>query len=334
MVLSGLARCLRPSAAATLRSRCMSTYKPDIEAVKKLRAESQAPLKDVRNALVATEGDFPAAFEWLRKKGIATASKKAGRATAEGLVGVCVGQGGLTAAMVEINSETDFVAMNDKFQALVTQVATAVADAPVAGEGPVTALATEKLAEVPVAGETVAQKVPELVGVVGENVVAKRAVQFRLEEGTICSYLHNVAAPGLGRAGALVALQYPSAGASAEQVAGVKELGHRLAMHIVAAKPKFLSRETVPEELVAKERAFLADQVKDSGKPEHIVAKMTEGRLNKFFAEFTLLEQDHFIEEGNPKINAFLDAEAKKLGVDVSVVAYERFEVGAAQEEA
>ncbi|KAF4128791.1 Elongation factor TS [Phytophthora infestans] len=330
MTFASLSRCARPS---PLRfARHLSTYKPDIEAVKKLRAESQAPLKDVRNALAATEGDFPAAFEWLRKKGIASASKKAGRQTAEGLVSVKVADSGLAAAMVEVNSETDFVAMNDKFQALVSSVAGALADA--SASEIVTQLPTDKLALVEVDGATVAEKVPELVGVVGENVVANRAVQFQLKEGTICSYLHNVAAPGLGRAGALVALQFPSKSASAEQVAGVKELGHRLAMHIVAAKPRFLSRETVPEALVEKERAFLADQVKDSGKPAHIVAKMTEGRLNKFFGEFTLLEQDHFIEEGNPKVGAFVAEQAKKLGVDVSVAAYERFEVGESKEEA
>ncbi|KAF4027392.1 Elongation factor TS [Phytophthora infestans] len=323
MTFASLSRCARPS---PLRfARHLSTYKPDIEAVKKLRAESQAPLKDVRNALAATEGDFPAAFEWLRKKGIASASKKAGRQTAEGLVSVKVADSGLAAAMVEVNSETDFVAMNDKFQALVSSVAGALADA--SASEIVTQLPTDKLALVEVDGATVAEKVPELVGVVGENVVANRAVQFQLKEGTICSYLHNVAAPGLGRA-------VPVKSASAEQVAGVKELGHRLAMHIVAAKPRFLSRETVPEALVEKERAFLADQVKDSGKPAHIVAKMTEGRLNKFFGEFTLLEQDHFIEEGNPKVGAFVAEQAKKLGVDVSVAAYERFEVGESKEEA
>ncbi|KAL4094831.1 hypothetical protein PRIC1_010484 [Phytophthora ramorum] len=330
MVFASLARCARPSALC--QARRLSTYKPDIEAVKKLRAESQAPLKDVRNALAATGGDFPAAFEWLRKKGIASASKKAGRHTAEGLVAVQVADSGLAAAMVEVNSETDFVAMNDKFQALVRSVAGALAE-PSAASEVVTQLDAGELALVAVDGATVAQKVPELVGVVGENVVATRAVQFQLEEGTICSYLHNVAGPGLGRAGALVALQFPSKTASAEQVAGVKELGHRLAMHIVAAKPRFLSREAVPEALVDKERAFLSEQVKDSGKPAHIVAKMTEGRLNKFFGEFTLLEQDHFIEEGNPKVGAFVAEQGKKLGVDLSVAAYERFEVGESKDE-
>lgn len=307
-------------------ARAMSTYKPDIEAVKKLRQASEAPLKDVKNALVATNGDFPAAFEWLRKKGIARASAKAGRTTAEGLIGVHVS--GNAGAMVEINSETDFVAMNDKFQDLVKEVSSALALSSDVGNA---ALAGESLGAFVVPGEsalTVAEKVPELVGKVGENVVARRAVKFQVEEGTICSYLHNVAAPGLGRAGALVALQYPSAGVSAEQTEAIKSLGHRLAMHIVAAKPKYLSRETVPEAMIAKERAFLTEQVKDSGKPAHIVEKMTEGRLNKFFAEFTLLEQDHFIEEGNPKVGAFVESAAKKIGVDVTVAAYERYEVG------
>lgn len=310
----------------------MSTYKPDIEAVKNLRTESQAPLKDVRNALVATEGDFPAAFEWLRKKGIASASKKAGRHTAEGLVSIRVAKSGLVAAMVEINSETDFVAMNDKFQALASKVADALTK--VQTSEVVTQLSADQLALVKVDDSTVSEKVPELVGIVGENVVTTRAVQFKLKEGTICSYLHNVATPGLGRAGALVALQYPSEVATAEQAAGVKELGHRLAMHIVAAKPQFLSRETVPAALVDKERAFLAEQAKNSGKAAHVVAKMTEGRLSKFFGECTLLEQDHFIEEGNPKVGVFIAKQSKKLGIEVSVAAFERFEIGDSKEEA
>lgn len=327
-----LARRLFLASARAANGRCMSTYKPDMEAIKKLRAASQAPLKDVKNALAATEGDFPAAFEWLRKKGIASATAKAGRTTAEGLVGVFVGQDRRSAGMVELNSETDFVARNEHFQALAAEMASAVAQTPSTGVR--TALAADALAEVSVDGETVAQRVPALVGKVGENVVASRAVHFHVQDGTICSYLHNVAAPGLGRAAALVALQFPASTASEEQVQAVQQLGHRLAMHIVAAKPKYLSRDVVPEEVVAKERAFLAEQVKDSGKPAHIVEKMTEGRLGKFFGEFTLLEQDHFIEEGNPKVGKFLEAEAKKIGVDVQVAAYERFEIGEEKEEA
>uniref|UniRef100_M4BQE9 Elongation factor Ts, mitochondrial n=1 Tax=Hyaloperonospora arabidopsidis (strain Emoy2) TaxID=559515 RepID=M4BQE9_HYAAE len=336
MVLPSLSRWVRPTSLRS--SRCLSTYKPDIAAVKKLRTESQAPLQDVRNALVATEGDFPAAFEWLRKKGIASAGKKAGRCTAEGLVGVHVTENGLSAAMVEVNSETDFVAMNDKFQALVRRVADALTTSePViksAGRSVVTDfLSADQLAVVDVDGSTVAEKVPELVGVVGENVVATRAVQFKLTEGLICSYVHNIAAPGLGRAGALVALQFPSKTASADQVAGVQELGRRLAMHVVAARPRFLNREMVPQTVVDKERAFLTEQVKDSDKPPHIVAKMTDGRLAKFFGEVTLLEQDHLVEEGNPKVGVFVAQRATKLGLDVSVAAYERFEVGESKEE-
>ncbi|CEG41570.1 elongation factor ts [Plasmopara halstedii] len=313
-------------------ARRISMYKPDINAVKKLRTESQAPLKDVRDALAATEGNFPAAFEWLRKKGIASASKKTGRHTAEGLVSIKVTESGLIAAMVEVNSETDFVAMNNKFQALVRNVANALVEVPTSKA--VTNFPSEQLALVNVDDSTVAEKVPELVGIVGENVVATRAVQLKLEEGTICSYLHNVAAPGLGRAGALVALRYLSKTATAEQTAGVRELGHRLAMHVMAANPRFLSRETVPAELVEKERAYLADLVKDSGKPAHIVAKMTEGRLSKFFGECTLLEQPHLIEEGNPRVGTFIAEQSKRLGVDVTVTAYERFEVGETNEKA
>ncbi|TMW67039.1 hypothetical protein Poli38472_012155 [Pythium oligandrum] len=310
--------------------RCLS-YKPDIEAIKKLRAASEAPLKDVKNALAATNGDFPAAFEWLRKKGIARASAKAGRTTAQGLIGVHVS--GKVGAMVEINSETDFVAMNDKFQELVAQVSTALAETNAVGGSLVTPLEGESFGQVAVNGSTVAELVPELVGKVGENVVARRGVKFEVDEGAVCSYLHNIAAPGLGRAGALVALQYASSSATPEQVQEIETLGKRLAMHIVAAKPKYLSRDVVPEAVVEKERTFLTEQVKDSGKPEHIVAKMTEGRLSKFFGEFTLLEQDHFIEEGNPKVGAFVESAAKKIGVDVTIAAYERFEIGEEKEE-
>lgn len=328
-----LARRLASLRAAPRGRRGFSSYKPDMEAIKKLRAASQAPLKDVRNALAATEGDFPAAFEWLRKKGIASASAKAGRTTAEGLVGVFVSDDRRRAALVEINSETDFVARNEHFQALVGQVAAAVATTADADGQQVLQLPADALADVTVDGESVALRVPALVGKVGENVVARRAVRFQVQDGTICSYLHNVAAPGLGRAGALVALSFPRATASDEQKQAVQQLGHRLAMHIVAAKPKYLSRDAVPEAVVAKERAFLAEQVKDSGKPAHIVEKMTEGRLGKFFGEFTLLEQDHFIEEGNPKVGKFVEAEAKKIGVDVQIAAYERFEIGEEKDE-
>jgi elongation factor Ts len=317
----------RPIARVALREmRCLS-YKPDIEAVKKLRQASEAPLKDVKNALVATEGDFPAAFEWLRKKGIARASAKAGRTTAQGLIGVHVQ--GKTGAMVEINSETDFVAMNDKFQELVAQVAKALAESGDAQQPQLTTeLDAESFGKVAVDGETVADKVPELVGKVGENVVARRAVKFAVAEGTICSYLHNQAANGLGRSGALVALEYPSSTATSEQTEAVELLGRRLAMHIVAAKPKYLSRDAVPAAIVEKERAFQAEQVQNTGKPANIVAKMIDGRLGKFFGEFALLEQQHFIEEGNPKVGEFVEAASKKIGVNVTVAAFQRFEIG------
>ncbi|DAZ92536.1 TPA: hypothetical protein N0F65_012766 [Lagenidium giganteum] len=324
------------AAALQSRTRCMSTYKPDINAIKKLRAASEAPLKDVKNALAATNGDFPAAFEWLRKKGIASATAKAGRTTGEGLIGVHIS--GNTGAMVEVNSETDFVAMNDKFQELVSQVSTALLNSNDIAHSFTNELSGEALGAVVVSDDagkplTVAEKVPELVGKVGENVVVRRGVKFQVAEGTICSYLHNTAGNGLGRAGAIVALEYP-AGVDADKQEQISNLGKRLAMHIVAAKPKFLSREVVPEDVIAKERAFLSEQVKDSGKPAHIVEKMVDGRMNKFFSEMTLMDQDHFIEEGNPKVGEFVQKTAKSLGVDVKVAAYQRYEIGESKDEA
>ncbi|CAI5741638.1 unnamed protein product [Hyaloperonospora brassicae] len=338
MAFASLVRRVRP--AALRPARRMSTYKPDLHAVKQLRAESQAPLQDVRNALVATHGDFRAAVEWLRLKGLATAGQKAGRRTAEGLVGVHVSPDGRHAAMVEVNSETDFVARNATFQALVTRVAAALTtadptDVTADRSAVVTsdALSADQLAVVHVDGTTVAGHVPALVGVVGENVVAARAVRCRLTDGLICSYVHNAAAPGLGRSAALVALAFESRTASADQLAQVHALGRRLAMHVVATRPQFLSRAAVPAAVVASERAFLAAQVQDAGKPPHIAAKMLDGRLAKFFTDVALLEQDHVVEEGGPKVGAFVADAADKLGLEVSVVAFERFEVGESRTE-
>jgi elongation factor Ts len=326
----------RRSSFLVTQSRTFSTYKPDIEAIKKLRAASEAPLKDVKNALLATNGDFPAAFEWLRKKGIASATAKAGRTTAEGLIGVHID--GKSGAMVEINSETDFVAMNDKFQDLVSQVSKALVESEKVSGNIDNELQADALSAITFKENgkqvKIADKVPELVGKVGENVVVRRGIKFDIKSGSIASYLHNTAAPGLGRAGALVALEYDDSNVSAESAKAIQSLGHRLAMHVVAAKPAYLSRKTVPEEAVQKERNFLAEQVKDSGKPAHIVEKMTEGRLSKFFGEITLLEQPHFIEEGNPKVGAFLKKAGEELGINLKVVAYKRYEIGEDKDEA
>lgn len=316
-------------ASSLLRSsiRSFSTYKPDIAAVKKLRAASQAPIKDVRSALTATEGDFPAAFEWLRKKGIASASKKAGRTAAHGLIGVHVPEVGNVGGLVEVNSETDFVAMNDHFQSVVSDIAQAVANTPTESSGgaSVTHFAGEDLGKISSTdGKTVDEIIPELVGKVGENVVVRRGAQFQVPTGLVSSYLHNSSSPGLGKAGAIVALETSNLDKKEE----LSTIGHRLAMHIVAANPKYLSEDQVPTEVVENEKNILREQAKESGKPEKIIEKMIMGRMKKFYSEITLLDQEHMIEEGNPRIGEFLKKAGKKLGTEIKVASYQRYEVG------
>ncbi|KAF0697095.1 Aste57867_12202 [Aphanomyces stellatus] len=310
--------------------RCMSSYQPNIEDIKKLRAASQAPMKDVKKALVESEGDFAAAYEWLRKKGIATATAKAGRVAAEGLVGIFVDADKKRGAIVEMNSETDFVARNEQFQALLADVTRTVhADASV-GQYDNAALSALTLN-----GRAVGDYVPELVGRVGENLVLQRATSVAVAHGVVSHYVHRVAsaALGLGQAGAIVALEASKPLSDAER-ADLDAVGKKLAMHIVAAKPRFLNRESVPADRVAAERAFVLEQVADQAKakPANVVEKMIDGRMNKFFGEVTLVDQQHMVEEGAPKVAAVLDKASAKLGgATVSLVGFQRFEIGEEQ---
>ncbi|EQC41062.1 translation elongation factor Ts [Saprolegnia diclina VS20] len=309
--------------------RSMATYSPSMEEIKKLRTASQAPMKDVKKALVEAEGDFPAAFEWLRKKGIASATAKAGRTAAEGLVGIFVDADKKRGAMVEVNSETDFVARNDQFQALVAQVTRGAHAGALLGE-----LDTPAMAQVAVEGRLVADLVPELVGRVGENIVVQRGTTINVEHGVVSSYTHRVASQelNLGRAGALVGLEVEGELSSAK-VADLEALGKKLAMHVVAAKPKFLNRDAVPAERVEAERAFVLEQVQvqATNKPANIVEKMVDGRMNKFFGEVTLVDQVHMVEEGNPKVSAHLEKEGARLGLKIKLSAFQRYEIGEEQ---
>ncbi|MEI8296111.1 MAG: translation elongation factor Ts [Alphaproteobacteria bacterium] len=280
--------------------------------VKDLREKTGAGMMDCKKALAESGGDLEAAIDWLRKKGLSAAANKSGRVVAEGLVGVATA--GNVGAIVEINSETDFVSRNENFQTLVNQVV-AIALA--------TDCDTEKLKEAAFPGEggTVAGEVTRLVGVIGENMSLRRSVRMAVKQGVVASYIHSAMAPGLGRIGILVALE-----SSADPVK-LTEFGRKVAMHIAAAQPKALSIADVDPAMLERERAILLEQARASGRPEEVIAKMVEGRLRKYYEDVVLLEQT-FVIDGKTKVADVLVETAKELGVPVEITEFVRFTLG------
>jgi elongation factor Ts len=280
--------------------------------VKRLRDQTGAGMMDCKAALRETGGDLEAATDWLRKKGLAAAAKKAGRLASEGLIGVRVED--RRGALVEINSETDFVARNEEFQNLVR----AVAGSASAAGGDVDALLQLKL---PGSGRSVADEITQAISVIGENINLRRTATIEVSEGVVGSYVHGALAPGLGKIGVLVGLQ--SAGDS-EQLAA---LGKQLAMHIAAARPQAVSVDRLDQAVVQRERAIYADQARASGKPDNIVDKIVDGRMRKFHEEAVLLEQP-FVIDPDLKVKDAIDRLAEKLGSSVVVTDFVRFALG------
>jgi elongation factor Ts len=285
--------------------------------VKELREKTGAGMMDCKKALAATNGDLEPAVDWLRKQGLAAASKKAGRVAAEGLIGVQTA--GKKGAMVEINSETDFVARNDKFQEFVATIAKLALDK----GGDIEAL---KTAAYP-GGKTVADKLTELVATIGENMQLRRAATLAVGNGIVASYVHSAAAPGLGKIGILVALE--STGAEDK----LQALGRQIAMHIAAANPQAVSVDTLDKSAIDRERNVLAEQARASGKPEDIIAKMVEGRLRKFYEEVVLLEQIYVI-DGESKVSKAVAEAAKTVGAPVKIAGFVRYALGEGIEKA
>ncbi len=279
--------------------------------VKELRERTGAGMMDCKKALNETGGDMEAAIDWLRTKGLAAAAKKAGRTAAEGLVGVAVS--GTRGAMVEVNSETDFVSRNEQFQEFVR---TAAGLALGTGDD-VEAL---KAAQWP-AGGTVEEKLTGNIATIGENQSIRRAAVLDVEDGVIVSYVHNAAAPGLGKIGVLVALE-SGAGKTA-----LEALGKQLAMHIAAANPLALRGEELDSGLLARERAIAQEKAAESGKPPEIVAKMVEGAMAKYRKENALLSQ-LFVIDNKTKVEDVVAAEAKAAGAPIALKAYVRFQLG------
>jgi elongation factor Ts len=279
--------------------------------VKELREKTGAGMMDCKRALGETQGDIEGAVDWLRKKGLAAAAKKAGRIAAEGLVGVATS--GNAGAVVEVNSETDFVARNEAFQNFVRQVA----DLTLAN-GEIEAV---KAAAFPGSGRNVAEELTHLVATIGENMSLRRVLRLQVAKGAVVSYVHNALAPGLGKIGVLVAL------ASAGDAGKLAALGKQLAMHVAAANPQFLTIADVDKASLDHERDVLREQAKASGKPEAIIDKMVEGRLRKYYEEVVLLEQ-LFVIAGETRLAKVVEAAAQEAGAPIAIAAFARFALG------
>jgi elongation factor Ts len=283
--------------------------------VKELRDKTGAGMMDCKRALAESDGDIEGAVDSLRKKGLAAAAKKAGRIAAEGLVGVATKAN--AGAVVEVNSETDFVARNELFQALVRTVT----ELAVAGAGTAEALAA---APFPGTGRTVAEEIAELVGRIGENLVLRRVERLAVNKGVVVSYVHNSLASGLGKIGVLIALQ------SAAGVEMLSTLARQLAMHVASANPQYLERAAVPTAALDREREVLRGQAETSGKSADIVERMVDGRLSKFYEDNVLLDQV-FISpdaDGKSRVGQVVAAAAKAAGSEVRVAGFVRFALG------
>ena len=280
--------------------------------VKDLREKTGAGMMDCKRALTETSGDVEQAVDWLRKKGLAAAAKKAGRVAAEGLVGVQTA--GKVGAAVEVNSETDFVARNERFQEFVTGVTKAALSQ---GDD----VAALKQVQVGDFGNTVEAHLTSLVATIGENMNLRRAKRLEVGSGVVVGYVHNALTAGLGKIGVLVALE------STADEAALAPLGKQLAMHVAAAAPQFLDVASVDPAALDREREVLKEQARASGKPENIIEKMVEGRVRKYYEEVVLLEQVYVI-DGETKISKVVEAAAKAAGQPIKLTGFARFVLG------
>lgn len=280
--------------------------------VKELRETTGAGMLDCKKALVEADGNMEQAVDWLRKKGLASAAKKSSRIAAEGLVAVAVE--GNRGAAVEVNSETDFVAKNDIFQAYVDDAAKVA----LACDGDVEAMKAYNDTTV---GKTFGERLTDMIAKIGENMNLRRARVISVNEGLVCSYVHNAVHNGLGKIGVLVALE---SSADKEKLA---DLGKHIAMHIAATAPIALNIDGVDASAVEHEKAIFAEQAAASGKPANIIEKMVEGRIRKFYEE-VVLEEQAYIMDPDKKIKTVIADAAKEFGVDVKLTDYVFYKLG------
>ena len=275
--------------------------------VKELREKSGVGMMDCKKALAENGGDIEASLDWLRAKGLSKAAKKADRVAAEGLVVIAskVEGKGMTAAAVEVNAETDFVARNDLFQALARK----------AGQAGIAANTVEDVAA------AVSDDITNLIATIGENMVVRRFAKHSVSEGVVATYIHNPIAPDLGRIAVLVAIE------SAGDPEVLKEMGRKVAMHVAATQPLSLNVEDLNQEHVEREKAVLTEQAKESGKPLQVIEKMIEGRIRKFYEEVVLHKQA-FVMNPDQTVEELVAETAKTLGTPVKITAFTRLALG------
>ncbi len=280
--------------------------------VKELRDKTGAGMMDCKNALNENNGDMEASVDWLRAKGISKAEKKSGRVAKEGLVGIASDGG--NAAVVEVNSETDFVARNEQFQDIVRRIA----KTSLGTDGSVD---TVSAATVDGGSKSVADTLTDAVATIGENIGLRRAAVMSADNGVVSSYMHNSVGDGLGKIGVLVALE------SDGDKEALNAIGRQVAMHVAATNPLAASREDVPAEVAEREKAIFMEQARESGKPEAIIEKMVEGRMRKFFEESVLVSQVFVIDGENTVENALKNAEAE-VGAPIALKGFVRMALG------
>jgi elongation factor Ts len=280
--------------------------------VKELRDATGAGMMDCKTALTETNGDFEAAVDWLRKKGISKADKKAGRTAAEGLIGVA--SDGASAVVVEVNSETDFVARNDAFQTIVRNVA----DVALKTDGSTEAVAA---AAYPGSGKTVTDTIKDAIGTIGENMSLRRAASLSVGSGAVATYIHNAVADNLGKLGVLVAIE------TTGNADAARAFARQVAMHVAATNPMALTADEIEPAAMEREKAIYADQARQSGKPENIIEKMVEGRMRKFFEEVVLLKQA-FVMNPDVTVEQALKEAEKEIGAPATVTGFIRFALG------
>jgi elongation factor Ts len=278
--------------------------------VKDLRETTGAGMMDCKAALEATDGDMNNAVDWLRKKGIAKAAKKADRVAADGLIGVVVS--GTKGVVVEVNSETDFVARNDMFQGLVKMIAQVAVDA---GDD------VEKLKAAKVGDVTVDTAIADAIAKIGENMTLRRAKRLSVGNGLIASYIHSAVTDGLGKIGVLVALE--SSGKPEELAA----IGRQIAMHVASSNPLAIDAAGVDPSVIKREKDILADKFRQQGKPENMIEKIVDSGLKTFFKEQTLLEQPFIFDDKKSVAQALKEAEGK-VGGPVKIAGYVRYALG------
>ncbi len=277
--------------------------------VKELREKSGVGMMDAKKALVENDGNMEAAIDWLRAKGMAKAAKKSGRTAAEGLVAVVTS--GTKGAVVEVNAETDFVSRNEQFQTAVSKIAQAALNTN----------SVEALAEADVEGQTVSAMLTDLVATIGENMALRRSETLEVSAGAVVPYVHSALTDGMGKIGVLVALE------STADAAVLQDLGRKIAMHVAAANPAALDRDSLDPEIVERERSVLIEQAKESGKPQEIAEKMVMGRINKFYSEICLTEQA-FVMDPDNKVADVVAAVAKEAGAEIALKAFARVQLG------